>query len=171
MNIKLIYGTDTNNTEYVVDTYLMNELESIGDLDIKNVNEISSEDWDGSDLFVLGIPTWYDGELQSDWEEYFEEFKTIDFTGKKVAIFGLGDQLGYEEWFCDGIGILAKEILKNGGTVIGYTTKDESYDFETTPKSIIKDDVFYGLCIDDDNQGELTQERLKNWVEQLKLEY
>ena len=44
MNIKLIYGTDTNNTEYVVDTYLMNELESIGDLDIKNVNEISSED-------------------------------------------------------------------------------------------------------------------------------
>ena len=171
MKIKLIYGTDTNNTEYVVDTYLMNELESIGDLDIKNVNEISSEDWDGSDLFVLGIPTWYDGELQSDWEEYFEEFKTIDFTGKKVAIFGLGDQLGYEEWFCDGIGILAKEILKNGGTVIGYTTKDESYDFETTPKSILKDDVFYGLCIDEDNQGELTQERLKNWVEQLKLEY
>ena len=67
--------------------------------------------------------------------------------------------------------VKAKEILKNGGTVIGYTTKDKSYDFETTPKSIIKDDMFYGLCIDEDNQGELTQERLKNWVEQLKLEY
>ena len=166
MKIKIIYGSDTGNTELVVEdlTKLLDDTEVI------TVSNLTPEDWD-HDKFILGIPTWYDGELQSDWEEYFEEFKTIDFTDKTVAIFGLGDQLGYEEWFCDGIGILAKEILKNGGTVIGYTTKDKSYDFETTPKSIIKDDMFYGLCIDEDNQGELTQERLKNWVEQLKLEY
>ena len=166
MRIKLIYGSDTGNTELVTEDLV----KLLGNVEVTTVADLTPEDWD-YDNFILGIPTWYDGELQSDWEEYFDEFKTIDFTGKKVAIFGLGDQLGYEEWFCDGIGILAKEILKNGGTVIGYTTKDESYDFETTPKSIIKDDVFYGLCIDEDNQGELTQERLKNWVEQLKLEY
>ena len=166
MRIKLIYGSDTGNTELVTEDLV----KLLDNIEVTTVPDLTPEDWE-YDNFILGIPTWYDGELQSDWEEYFEEFKTIDFTGKKVAIFGLGDQLGYEEWFCDGIGILAKEILKNGGTVIGYTTKDESYDFETTPKSIIKDDVFYGLCIDEDNQGELTQERLKNWVEQLKLEY
>ena len=166
MRIKLIYGSDTGNTELVTEDLV----KLLDNIEVTTVADLTPEDWE-YDNFILGIPTWYDGELQSDWEEYFEEFKTIDFTGKKVAIFGLGDQLGYEEWFCDGIGILAKEILKNGGTVIGYTTKDESYDFETTPKSIIKDDVFYGLCIDEDNQGELTQERLKNWVEQLKLEY
>ena len=166
MRIKLIYGSDTGNTELVTEDLV----KLLGNVEVTTVADLTPEDWD-YDNFILGIPTWYDGELQSDWEEYFEEFKTINFTGKKVAIFGLGDQLGYEEWFCDGIGILAKEILKNGGTVIGYTTKDKSYDFETTPKSIIKDDMFYGLCIDEDNQGELTQERLKNWVEQLKLEY
>ena len=166
MRIKLIYGSDTGNTELVTEDLV----KLLGNVEVTTVADLTPEDWD-YDNFILGIPTWYDGELQSDWEEYFEEFKTIDFTGKKVAIFGLGDQLGYEEWVCDGIGILAKEILKNGGTVIGYTTKDKSYDFETTPKSIIKDDMFYGLCIDEDNQGELTQERLKNWVEQLKLEY
>ena len=166
MRIKLIYGSDTGNTELVTEDLV----KLLGNVEVTTVADLTPEDWD-YDNFILGIPTWYDGELQSDWEEYFEEFKTIDFTGKKVAIFGLGDQLGYEEWFCDGIGILAKEILKNGGTVIGYTTKDESYDFETTPKSIIKDDVFYGLCIDEDNQGELTQERLENWVDKLKEEY
>ena len=166
MRIKLIYGSDTGNTEIVTEDII----KLLNNVEVTTVADLTPEDWE-YDNFILGIPTWYDGELQSDWEEYFEEFKTIDFTGKKVAIFGLGDQLGYEEWFCDGIGILAKEILKNGGTVIGYTTKDKSYDFETTPKSIIKDDMFYGLCIDEDNQGELTQERLKNWVEQLKLEY
>ena len=166
MRIKLIYGSDTGNTELVTEDLV----KLLDNIEVTTVADLTPEDWE-YDNFILGIPTWYDGELQSDWEEYFEEFKTIDFTGKKVAIFGLGDQFGYEEWFCDGIGILAKEILKNGGTVIGYTTKDKSYDFETTPKSIIKDDMFYGLCIDEDNQGELTQERLKNWVEQLKLEY
>ena len=86
-------------------------------------------------------------------------------------MFPSHDLIGYDEWFCDGIGILAEVILKNGGRVIGYTDKDESYDFDTTPKSIIKDDVFYGLCIDEDNQAELTQDRLSKWVEQIKLEY
>jgi len=166
MRIKLIYGSDTGNTELVTEDIV----KLLDNVEVTTVGDLTPEDWD-YDKFILGIPTWYDGELQSDWEDYFEEFKTIDFKDKTVAIFGLGDQLGYEEWFCDGIGILAEVILKNGGRVIGYTDKDESYDFETTPKSIIKDDVFYGLCIDEDNQGELTQERLSKWVEQIKLEY
>ena len=166
MRIKLIYGSDTGNTELVTEDIT----KLLDDIEVTTVADLTPEDWD-HDKFILGIPTWYDGELQSDWEDYFEEFKTIDFTDKTVAIFGLGDQLGYDEWFCDGIGILAKVILDNGGRVIGYTDKDESYDFDTTPKSIIKDDVFYGLCIDEDNQGELTQERLSKWVEQIKLEY
>ena len=166
MRIKLIYGSDTGNTELVTEDIV----KLLDNIEVTTVGDLTPEDWD-YDKFILGIPTWYDGDLQSDWEEYFEEFKTIDFTDKTVAIFGLGDQLGYEEWFCDGVGILAEVVLKNGGRVIGYTDKDESYDFETTPKSIIKDDVFYGLCIDEDNQGELTQERLSKWVEQIKLEY
>ena len=171
MRVKLIYGSDTGNTEHVIDNCLLSIFEPYFEIESKCINDITSDDWKSHDFYILSIPTWYDGELQSDWEDYFEEFKTIDFTDKTVAIFGLGDQLGYEEWFCDGVGILAEVVLKNGGTVIGYTDKDESYDFETTPKSIIKDDVFYGLCIDEDNQGELTQERLSKWVEQLKLEY
>ena len=166
MRIKLIYGSDTGNTELVTEdiSKLLNEIEVI------TVADLTSEDWN-HDKFILGIPTWYDGELQSDWEDYFEEFKTIDFTNKTVAIFGLGDQLGYEEWFCDGIGILAEVIIENGGKVIGYTEKDDSYDLDETPKSLVDDDTFYGLCLDEDNQGELTQERLKSWIEQLKKEF
>ena len=166
MRIKLIYGSDTGNTELVTEDII----KLLNNVEVTTVANLTPEDWD-YDRFILGIPTWYDGELQSDWEDYFEEFKTIDFTDKTVAIFGLGDQIGYEEWFCDGIGILAEVILKNGGKVIGYTDKDESYDFDTTPKSIIKGDIFYGLCLDEDNQDELTQERLGKWVEQLKLEF
>ena len=166
MRIKLIYGSDTGNTELVTEDIT----KLLDDVEVTTVADLTPEDWD-HDKFILGIPTWYDGELQSDWEDYFEEFKTIDFTNKTVAIFGLGDQLGYEEWFCDGIGILAEVIIENGGKVIGYTEKDDSYDFDTTPKSLVDDNTFYGLCLDEDNQGELTQERLENWINQIKKEF
>ena len=178
MRIKIIFGTDTGNTELVVEDLvklLDNSQSFIEDASEINyevipVPDIDENTWNDADLFILGIPTWYDGELQSDWEEYFEEFKTIDFSNKIVAIFGLGDQLGYEEWFCDGVGILAKTIIKNGGQTIGWTDIDDSYDLEEEPKSMYNESCFYGLCLDEDNQGELTQDRLKNWVEKIIYE-
>ena len=165
MRIKLIYGSDTGNTELVTEDLV----KLLGNVEVTTVADLTPEDWD-YDNFILGIPTWYDGELQSDWEDYFEEFKTIDFKGKIIALLGLGDQIGYEEWFCDGIGILAEVIIKNGGQIIGFTEKDDSYEFEDS-KALVNDDTLYGLAIDEDNQPELTQERLKKWVEQLKKEF
>ena len=168
MKIKIIYGSDTGNTELVVEdlTKLLDDTEVI------TVSNLTPEDWD-HDKFILGIPTWYDGELQSDWEDYFEEFKTIDFTNKTVAMLGLGDQLGYAEWFCDGIGILGKIVLANGGKLVGYTANDETYDFGwmKPSKAFVDKDTFYGLCIDEDNQQELTQERISKWVEKIKEEF
>ena len=168
MKIKIIYGSDTGNTELVVED-LTKLLE---DTEVVTVPDLTPEDWD-HDKFILGIPTWYDGELQSDWEDYFEEFKTIDFTNKTVAMLGLGDQLGYAEWFCDGIGILGKIVLANGGKLIGYTANDETYDFGwmKPSKAFVDKDTFYGLCIDEDNQQELTQERISKWVEKIKEEF
>ena len=165
MRIKLIYGSDTGNTELVTEDIT----KLLDDVEVTTVADLTPEDWD-HDKFILGIPTWYDGELQSDWESYFEEFKTIDFTGKKVAIFGLGDQLGYDEWFCDGVGILGKVVIKGGGKLIGYTQKDDSYDFETS-LALADEETFYGLAIDEDNQQELTEGRLRKWVIQIKEEF
>ena len=165
MRIKLIYGSDTGNTELVTEDLV----KLLDNIEVTTVADLTPEDWDHN-KFILGIPTWYDGELQSDWEDYFEEFKTIDFKGKVIALLGLGDQIGYDEWFCDGIGILAEVIIKNGGQIIGFTEKDDSYEFEDS-KALVNDDTLYGLAIDEDNQPELTQERLKKWVEQLKKEF
>ena len=169
MRIKLVYGSDTGNTENVIDNYLLSIFEPYFDIETLSVSQISPDDWTSHDFYILSIPTWYDGELQSDWEDYFEEFKTIDFTGKTVAIFGLGDQIGYDEWFCDGVGILAEVVEKNGGKVIGHTKKDDSFDFETS-KALKSENIFWGLCLDEDNQDELTEERLENWFNKLKKE-
>ena len=168
MRIKLIYGSDTGNTELVT-TDLVKLLDK-DDIEVVTVDKITEKDWESHIYYLLGIPTWYDGELQSAWEDYFEEFKKIDFTGKKVAIFGLGDQIGYEEWFCDGIGILGKVVIKNGGKLLGYTQKDSSYDFDES-LALADDSTLYGLALDEDNQPELTEERLKKWVIQIKNEF
>ena len=172
MDIKIIYGSDTGNTEdvtnMIVDLLMAGEGRYI--TKIVTVEDLEPEDWTSHDYYFLGIPTWYDGELQSCWEDYFDTFKTIDFTGKTVAIFGLGDQIGYEEWFCDGVGILAETIMKNGGQSIGWTDIDETYDLDEKPKSMYNEFSFYGLCLDEDNQPELTQDRLKKWIEKITYE-
>ena len=166
MKAKIIYGSDTGNTEVIAEDLV----KLLDEPEVLTVDELEESDWEGNELYILGIPTWYDGELQSDWEDYLDNFQKINFTGKTIAIFGLGDQVGYDEWFCDGVGILADIVEKNGGTVIGNWPTD-GYEFESSKAVMNTNNTFYGLCIDEDNQPELTQERLKKWVEQLKNEY
>jgi flavodoxin I len=167
MKVKLIFGTDTGNTEYVIETYLLDLLNPY-EVEVIELVNIDDEVWKDNDMFILGVPTWYDGVLQSDWEDYFDDFKKIDFTGKTVAIFGLGDQIGYSEFFVDGIGILAEEIIKNGGKIIGHWPS-EDYDFDES-KAVMNDDYLYGLAIDEDNEDDLTHYRFEKWVEKLKKE-
>ncbi len=165
-NIGIIYGTDTGMTEdvvqYMVDTWKDDTIEVI------EVSEAEKEDFGKFDLLILGLSTWYDGELQSDWEDYYDEFKTIDFTGKTVAVFGLGDQYGYGEYYVDGMGIIAKTVLDNGGKLIGHWPT-EGYDFDAS-KGAMNDDYFYGLALDEDNQHEETEGRVDKWIAQLKSE-
>ena len=165
MKAKIIYGSDTGNTEVIAEDLV----KLLGEHEVLTVDELEESDWEGNELYILGIPTWYDGELQSDWEDYLDDFQKIDFTGKTVAVFGLGDQVGYAEWFCDGVGILADIVEKYGGKVIGNWSTD-GYEFESSKAVMNTNNTFFGLCLDEDNQPELTQERLKKWVEQLKIE-
>jgi flavodoxin I len=167
VEIKLIYGSDTGNTEYVIETYLL-DLLSAYEVEVIDLINITENVWNDNNLFILGVPTWYDGVLQSDWEDYFEDFKKLDFTKKNFAIFGLGDQIGYSQFFVDGIGILAKVIIENGGQIIGHWPSDE-YDFDES-KAVMNDDYLYGLAIDEDNEDELTHSRFEKWVEKLEIE-
>lgn len=164
--IGIVYGSDTGMTEDV--TQMIVDTWKDADVEVIEVSEVQKEDFRRFDLLIIGLSTWYDGELQSDWEDYFDEFKTIDFTGKTVAIFGLGDQYGYGEYYVDGVGILAKVVLENGGKLIGNWST-EGYDFDES-KAVKEDGIFYGLALDEDNQHEMTEERVEKWISQLKSE-
>lgn len=55
---------------------------------------------------VFGTSAWGIGDMQDDWERFIDELNEINFEGKKIALFGLGDQEEYPESFADGLGTL-----------------------------------------------------------------
>ncbi len=116
-------------------------------------------------MLLFGIPTWYYGEAQCDWDDFFPELEDIDFTDKLVAIFGCGDQEDYAEYFLDAMGQLG-EIVENKGAIIVGNWPTEGYEFEAS-KALVDDDHFIGLGIDEDRQPELTESRVKAWVKQI----
>ena len=167
MRIKIITGSDTGNTEAIAqDLHNMIDAPLNVDVEIVKVHEITPEDWTTHDFYILGCPTWFDGECSQDWNWYLKEFGGIDMEGKTVAIYGLGDQVGYPDYYCDAIGILAKIVLANGGQVVGYQTID-GHDFNYSQGVDPDTGCFYGLALDEDNQPHLTHERLERWVKNL----
>ncbi|MEM1217881.1 MAG: flavodoxin [Bacteroidota bacterium] len=162
----LFWGSDTGTTEIVtkdfMDAWNLTELTAIEGC------EMTVEDYGKFDFIIIGVPTWYDGDLQSDFEDFFDQFKTIDFTDKIVALYGLGDQYGYDEYFVDGLGILGSVVLENGGKIIGMWPI-EGYEFAKS-KGQFNDQLFYGLALDEDNQPEETPDRLEKWVSQVEAE-
>ncbi|MGD1715954.1 flavodoxin FldA [Dapis sp. BLCC M172] len=165
--IGLFVGSTTGKTEEAAEI-IQKEFGGDDVVTIHNMTDAQTDDFDGYQNLVIASPTWNIGELQSDWEGFFEELDNIDFKGKKVAYFGTGDQIGYADNFQDAMGMLEEKISSLGGTTVGHWSTD-GYDF--TESKAVKNGKFIGLALDEDNQAELTEERIKKWVAQLKTDF
>ncbi|MCV6588363.1 MAG: flavodoxin [Marinobacterium sp.] len=119
---------------------------------------------------IMGIPTWDFGELQEDWLELWPELEEMDFSGKQVALFGLGDQIGYGEWFLDAMGLLHDLLQARGATLCGYTSI-AGFTFEASKALSSDGQQFVGMAIDEDGQHGETEERVDNWATQLQDEF
>jgi flavodoxin I len=162
--IGLFYATDTGNTRKVA-KLIKRRLE--GEVDLFNVTKAKAADVQRYDALIFGTPTLGDGELPETLEVFLPELESVDFTGKVVALFGLGDQVGYPDEFVDALGILYKKLKKRGVSPIGAWPTD---DYEFAKSRAVVDGEFVGLVIDQDNQAELTEERIEEWLEEVKPE-
>ena len=155
--IGLFYGSSTGNTETAA--YQIKEkleaLDGIDAVEVHNIGASSPEQILGYQYLVMGIPTWNTGELQDDWAFFFPKLSGMNFSGKKVALFGLGDQNGYGFNFLDAMGVLGDELLVQGADLTGYWTT-RTYDFA---ESLATDggDFFMGLGLDNDGQADMTE--------------
>jgi flavodoxin I len=165
--IALFYGTQTGNTQTAAEL-IQKQLGGESVVNLYDIADADPSDFDAYDCIIIGSPTWDVGELQSDWDGFYEELDKINFNGKKVAYFGAGDQVGYADNFQDAMGILEEKISQLGGKTVGYWPT-EGYDFNES--KAVRNGKFVGLAIDEDNQSELTPSRVQSWVTQLKGEF
>lgn len=165
--IGLFFGTQTGNTETIAET-IQAELGGDSIVDLHDVARAEFDDFKQYEYLIIGCPTWNIGELQSDWGGLYEDLDQIDFTGKKIAYFGTGDQTGYPDNFQDAMGILEEKISSLGGKTFGYWSTGD-YDFNES--KAVRNGKFVGLAIDEDNQSDLTPTRIKSWVAQVKSEF
>ncbi len=159
MKTALVYSQHSENTAKIVaiiNDYLKEKITEV------NVENASFDELLKYDLLILGISTWFDGELPNYWDEYLPGLEELDFSGKKVAIFGLGNQAGYPENYQDAMGILADFFKSRGAEIIGYTSAD-SYSFECS--LAVKDGQFCGLAIDTSFPAEKTKKLIEEWVD------
>ena len=165
-NIGLFYGTQTGKTESIAE--MIRDEFGASEIDMHDMSQTDVSDFDGYTKLIIASPTWDVGELQSDWDAFFPELDSMDFKGKTIAYFGTGDQMGYADNFMDAIGILEAKISARGGKTVGHWSTEG---YEHTESKAERNGKFVGLAIDEDNQPELTEARVKTWVAQIKREF
>lgn len=159
----IIYSFNTKKTSKIAER--IREAFNDDQVEMVNAEEITGELFMSYDQIIMGVATWFDGELPNFWDEFIPDLEDLDLQGKKIALFGLGDQKGYPENFIDGVGIMAEILEKQGATLVGFTSVEE-YEFESSKAQ--RGDQFAGLAIDYENQGSMNKERVSDWVDQLK---
>jgi len=167
MKAALLYSTTTGNTEtaagYIAAATGLDAVD-IGDVEMDTIKECDS--------LIVGAPTWNTGADEersgTAWDEFlYGDLTGLDLNGKKVAIFGMGDQAGYADNYCDAMDELESCFKKQGATIVGAWSTD-GYEHEESKS--VRGDKFVGCAFDEDNQPDMSEERAQKWVEQIKGE-
>jgi flavodoxin I len=122
---------------------------------------------------ICGAPTWNTGaetELSgTGWDDLFYDklpkLKDV-LAKKKCAVFGLGDQVSYADYYGDAAGEMFDVFTDLGCDMVQYAaTSQDGYEHEASRS--IRGDKFCGLLLDQINQDDLTDERISKWVAHL----
>ena len=163
MATAIFFASSTGNSEEIA-----NKIASkLGDIEVFDLAGTKIDKINEYDKLILGGSTWGDGELNDDWEDAWGDFCKLDLSGKTIALFGLGDQESYSDEFCSAMGIIYEQIKSNNAKIVGFTSTDGYY--HDSSKAQIENN-FVGLVLDEDNQSDLTDERIENWVNDIKSE-
>ncbi|MFT3931111.1 MAG: flavodoxin [Spongiibacteraceae bacterium] len=173
--IGLFFGTNTGKTRKVA-KMIKKRFDDETMADPLNVNRVSAEDIAQYQYLIFGTPTLGEGVLpglsadceSESWEECLPKLEAVDFSGKTVAIYGLGDQVGYSHEFLDAMIELYEFFKERGATIVGAWPTD-GYEFEHS--EAVVDGKFVGLALDLDNQSGLTDQRIDAWLKLIAADF
>ena len=93
--IGLFYATKAERTSWVAEKIQKEFGED--KIEVVAIEQAWQNDFAAYDCFIVGASTWFDGELPTYWDELLPELRTMELKEKRLAIFGLGDQIRYPE--------------------------------------------------------------------------
>lgn len=163
MATAIFYASNTGNTEEIAKEIS----KELGNVKLVDISEDRITLINEYDKIILGFSTWGDGELQDNWSDVWEDLKELNFSDKTVALFGLGDQENYGYTYIDAVGIAYEQLKDSGANIIGSWDISDEY-FHDESRAII-DNKFVGLALDEDNQANLTTQRILKWCEDIKI--
>lgn len=169
--IGLFFGTSSGRTRKVA-KQIKKRYDDDTMSDALNINRADPDEFAAYDFLLLGTSTMGEGQLPGlsadceaeSWEEFLPKIEDKDFTGKTIALFGLGDQVAYKHEFCNALGELYDFFSSRGASFVGAWPTD-GYEFEVS--EAVVDDQFVGLVLDNDNQSDQSDERLATWLGQI----
>ena len=168
-SVGLFYGSTTGTTEEVAERLARHAAQLGERLEPVNIAACRGpEALLAYDRLILGVPTWNVGQLQDDWLRWFPELAALDFSGQRVALFGVGDGHGFPDNFLDALGLLGRKLRGRGAALVGRWPV-AGYGF--TASLAQEGEFFIGLGVDDYNQESLTDERLQAWLRQIYSEF
>lgn len=159
MSVTVIFGSDSGATRAVASRIAKRVQGRAID-----IAQATAADFESCSLLILGSPTYGAGDLQTDWEFNIEKLTAANLAGKKVALFGTGDQVGYPDSFVDAMGILYDHVVEKGATVVGFT-ETAGYDYIASRAE--RDGKFVGLALDEDGESSKTDKRITAWISRL----
>lgn len=163
--VGIFFGSSSGKTAEIAELIC----EKIGNdlADLWDVRQYAPGKWLDYEVLILGVPTWGIGKLQEDWKEIVPLLSSLDLHGRKVAMFGLGDQESYPGTFADALGSLYEVLKKTGCRFIGSWPLI-GYEYEGS-KAVIRG-KFVGLVLDVENQPEETEQRIDMWLKDILKE-
>jgi len=168
----IFYSPEGGNVNGVAN--MLEEMIGEDKVDIIPVKEVVEDDLIKYNKIILvgstvGTDHWNNEIVVNEWPAFFTKITEVSFENKKVAIVGLGNSVLYPEHFVDGMADLYQRIKKQKAEIFG---KVDGKDYDFTDSEAVDDDGFFcGLPIDEDNEAELTVERLKKWISILKSDF
>jgi len=162
MSTAIFYGSSTGNTQRAAEAIA----KALGIKDVFDISKDGIEKIGEYDKIILGTSTWGDGDLQDNWDSEWSRFEQLDFSGKTVALFGLGDQESYSDHYLDAMGTIYQAVIKNGANVVGEWSSEGYVHDESAAE--VESGFFVGLALDEDNESDLTASRIDSWCSQIK---
>ncbi len=159
----VVYGSTTGSCQEFAEQIA----QKLGVNDVMNVADVDSDKLGEYDNLLLGTSTWGAGELQDDWYDGVEVLKSADLSGKTIAFFGCGDADGYGDTFCGGMAELYNAVKGSGAKIIGQVDAS-TYHYDDSEAVI--DGKFVGLTLDCSESQGVSENRVDNWLDNIKTE-